>query len=100
MERSTVWSAILPRLIPAHLLKVGDLPIGKHEVAKVAESGEYLNKDVGLKLPQLEGGGLLGLTVTRGGLGFVSQRRACLSCSSEDFARRRIKDPAEKSALS
>lgn len=39
VERSTVWSAVLPRLVPAHLLKVGDLPPGKHEVAKVAASG-------------------------------------------------------------
>lgn len=71
VERSSVWSAVLPRLIPAHLLKVGDLPTGKHEVAKVAPSGEYLDKDVGLKLPK------------RGA--FFGQRRACLGCSSEDF---------------
>lgn len=58
MERSTVWSAVLPRVVPAHLLKVGDLPTGKHEVAKVAASGEYLDKDVGLKLPQQGGGGI------------------------------------------
>lgn len=55
MERSSVWSAVLPRLVPAHLLKVGDLPTGKHEVAKVAPSGEYLDKDVGLKLPEQGG---------------------------------------------
>lgn len=46
MERSTVWSAVLPLLVPAHLLEVTDLLAGKCEVVKVAAIGEYLDKDI------------------------------------------------------
>lgn len=52
VERSTVWSAVLPLLIPAHLLEVRDLLTGKCEVAKVAAIGEYLNKDIQTELLQ------------------------------------------------
>lgn len=52
MERSTVWSAVLPILVPAHLLEVRDLLTGKCEVAKVAAVGEYLDKDIRTELLQ------------------------------------------------
>lgn len=44
MERSAVWSTVLPLLVPAHLLEVRDLLTGKHAVAEIAASGEYLDK--------------------------------------------------------
>lgn len=52
MERSSVWSAVLPLLVPRYLLKVRDL-LSKwkrtYEVAKVAGSEEHLVIDVVVK---------------------------------------------------
>lgn len=51
VERSSVWSAVLPLLVPCHLLKVRDLLSNwkwKCEVAKVAGSEEHLVEDIHL----------------------------------------------------